>query len=326
MKSVVRGMSFCAVLSIAVAMFGPAHAQSYPERPIRLIVPFPPGGSTDVVARILAQDLSTTLKQNVIVENKAGAAGTIGIQVVAQAKPDGYTFGVSGVGPVALIPLIDKKLAYDPVKDLDVVAIISTIDLMFAAKPDGMKSLKEILEFAKNNPEKIAYGSAGAAGPIHVQFEYLAKLSGANMLDVQYPGDAPQLFALISGQIDVGLLSLSSATSAARDGKIIPLAVGSPNRVSSFPDLPTVVEATGLKDYSAYVWTALVAPKGTPKEALEKVNAALNAALNKPEIKERLDQIGMQPLGGDVKAASEFIDKEIARYKTMVAVTGVKRE
>ncbi|TXL81681.1 tripartite tricarboxylate transporter substrate binding protein [Vineibacter terrae] len=326
MKSMVRGMRFCAILSIVLAMLGPAHAQSYPERPIRLVVPFPPGGSTDVVARILAQDLSTTLKQNVIVENKAGAAGTIGIQVVAQAKPDGYTFGVSGVGPVALIPLIDKKLAYDPVKDLDVVAIISTIDLMFAAKPGGKKSLKEILEFAKNNPEKVAYGSAGAAGPIHVQFEYLAKLSGASMLDVQYPGDAPQLFALMSGQIDVGLLSLSSATGAARDGKIIPLAVGSPSRVSSFPDLPTVVEATGLKDYSAYVWTALVAPKGTPKEALDKVNAALNAALNKPEIKERLDQIGMQPLGGDVKAANEFIDKEIARYKTMVAVTGVKRE
>ena len=127
MKSVVRGMSFCAVLSIAVAMFGPAHAQSYPERPIRLIVPFPPGGSTDVVARILAQDLSTTLKQNVIVENKAGAAGTIGIQVVAQAKPDGYTFGVSGVGPVALIPLIDKKLAYDPVKDLSPIVEGGTV-------------------------------------------------------------------------------------------------------------------------------------------------------------------------------------------------------
>jgi tripartite-type tricarboxylate transporter receptor subunit TctC len=227
-----------------------ASAQTYPDHPVRIIVPFVPGGSTDVTARIIAEGLSTTFKQQFVVENKPGAAGTLGVDAVAKSKPDGYTLGLSGVGPTAIIPIVDPKLSYNPSRDLDTIVGLSAIDVVLVARPDfGPKTLRETLDYAKANSEKVVYGSTGVTGPIHLQLENLAHLAKVKMLHVPYAGDAQVVTALLSGQIDIAYLTLAGGLGFVTAGKLHSLAAGGPKRSQSLPNLPTVEEQTGFKGY-----------------------------------------------------------------------------
>ncbi len=311
----------------AASPAAPAWSQSYPDRVVKIIVPFVPGGSTDVTARILAEGLTSILGQQFIVENRPGAAGTTGIDVVAKSRPDGYTLGLSGVGPTAIIPMIDPKLPYSPARDLDVVAGLSAIDLILVTRPDfELGSLKDILDHARKNPEQITYASTGVTGPVHLQTENLAHLAGAKMLHVPYAGDAQVATALLSKQVDIGYLTVAGGLAFVQASKLKALAAGGPKRIQSLPDLPTVEELTGFKGYDAYTWNVLVAAKGTPQPVLDKLNQAVNEVLNKPDVKERMNRLGLLTIGGDVKTAQDFVTNEIAKYKTVIAVTGVKRE
>lgn len=304
-----------------------ANAQTYPDHPVRIIVPFVPGGSTDVTGRIIAEGLSATFKQQFLVDNKPGAAGALGIDAVAKSRADGYTMGLSGVGPTAIIPMIDPNLPYNPSRDLDTVAALSAIDLVLVARPGfGPKTLQETLEYARANPGKVVYGSTGVAGPVHLQLENLAYLAKAKMLHVPYAGDAQVVTALLSGQIDIAYLTLAGGLGFVTAGKVHALAAGGPKRSQSLPDLATVAEQTGFTGYDAYTWNVLVVPKGTPPDILDRLNRAINELLARPEVKDKMDRLGLLTIGGDVSTASRFVANEIEKYKNIITATGVKRE
>lgn len=304
-------------------------AQSYPDKPIRLIVPFTPGGSTDATARIVGEAMSEVLGQPVVIENRPGAAATLGIDLVAKSKPDGYTLGVSGVGATAIIPIIDPKLSYQPARDLDVIAGLNSVYGVLVARPDfKSNNIVEVLEYAKANPGKVTFSTAGIAGPSHLNISYLQKLSGTEMLHVPFSGDVPAITAVLTGDVDFASVATASATPFLTDGKLKALAANGPgtSRMKLKPDLLSVPEQTGYKDYDPHTWSVLVSAKGTPPEIIEKLNKAANEALSKPAVIDRLEKLGLKPLTGDVKWVQEFVKKEIADKKRVIELIGLKRE
>lgn len=315
------------VLLALCSLGAPAFAQNYPERPVRIVVPFSPGGSTDVTARVLAEGLTKRLKQQFIVENKPGAAGTTGIDLIAKSKPDGYSIGLSGVGPTAIIPMIDPSLPYSPDRDLDTIAVLTAIDLVLVTRPNfEAKTLKEVIAYAKANPGKVSYGSTGVAGPIHFALEYLARLADVKMLHVPYNGDSQMVNALLSGEIDIGYLTYAGGQAFVSSGRVHAIAAGGPKRIKSLPNLETVSEIMGWPDYSAYTWNTLVARKGTPPDVLQKLNIAVNEVLQEPQTQERFTNLGLIILGGSVDDARTFVAREVEKYKKIEAITGIKRE
>jgi tripartite-type tricarboxylate transporter receptor subunit TctC len=305
----------------------PLAAQTWPDRSVRMIVPFPAGGATDVTARILAEELTAMFKQTFIVENRPGAAGAIGIDQVAKSKPDGYTLGVSGVGPTAIFAILDPKLSYNPQRDLDMIAGLSAVDLIFAARPGfPANNMKEFIAYAQANPGKVTYSTAGVAGPAQLQAESMALTANMKMLHVPFAGDTPAITAVLSGDVDVAFVAVASSVSFVTAGKLKALGVGGPTRVKSLPDTPTVVEQTGYKDFTGYTWNVLVAAKGTPGEIVGKLNKALNEISAKPEVIEKLANVGLRTLTGDVKTIQDFVAGEAAKNKRVIELTGIKRE
>jgi tripartite-type tricarboxylate transporter receptor subunit TctC len=326
MKIVVSGL-FSALVLLTYTTATPVAAQTYPDKSVRMIVPFPPGGATDVTARILADELTVRFKQTFIVENRAGAAGTIGIDQVAKSKPDGYTLGVSGVGPTAIFPILDPKLSYSPARDLDVIAGLSAVDLIFIARNNfPANDMKGLLDYARANPGKVTFSTAGVAGPAQLQAENLALSVGIKMLHIPFPGDTPAIAAVLSGDVDIGFVGVASSVSFVTSGKLKGLGVGSPTRLKALPDIGTVIEQTGVKDFTGYTWNVLVVPKGTPTNIAQALNNAVNEISAKPEIIEKLANVGLRTMPGDEKVIAEFVAGESARYKRIIEVTGVKRE
>ncbi len=321
--------AFC--LLACIFFVAPTHlaAQSYPTKPIRLIVPFTPGGSTDATARIVGEAMSTILGQPLVIENRPGAAATLGIDLVAKSKPDGYTLGVSGVGATAIIPIIDPKLPYHPSRDLDVIAGLNSVYGVIVAKPDfKQNNMVELFEFARANPEKVTYATSGVAGPAHLNLEYLQQLSGTKLLHVPFSGDVPAITAVLTGDVSIASVATASATPFLIDGKLKALAANGPgtSRMKLKPDLLSVPEQTGFKLYNPHTWSVLVSARGTPPEIISILNKAVNEALAKPEVIERLENLGLKPLYGDVKAAQELVQTEIAEKKRVIDLIGLKRE
>ncbi len=316
-----------ASLTMLPGIWAPAAAEGYPEKPIRLLIPYTPGGSTDLTGRIYAEALQAILGQNIIVENKPGAAGTIGIDAVAKSKPDGYTLGVSGVGPTAIVPTIDSKVPYQPARDLDIISGLSIVDVAFVTLPNSKyNSMKELLDDARANPDKISYGTAGVATPVHLDGENLGHLAKVKMIHVPFQGDVPAITAVLSGDVVVGGVAAASATPFIASGKLKVIAAGGPDRLKLKPDVATVAEQTGFKDYTAFTWNMLVAARGTPPEIIEKLNKAVNEAAAKPEVKEKLENLGLKVMPGDKKWAQEFVLNQIARNKAIIDTIGLKRE
>lgn len=314
-------------LLVAESPIAPAVAQGYPDKSVRLIVPFPAGGATDVTARILADELTSKFKQTFIVENRAGAAGAIGIDQVAKSKPDGYTLGVSGVGPTAIFAILDPKLSYNPARDLDMIAGLSAVDLFIIARLGFPASnMKGLIEYARANPGKVTYSTAGVAGPAQLQMESLALFANIKMLHVPFAGDTPAITAVLSGDVDIGIVAVASGGNFVTGGKLKAFGVGGPIRLKALPDVPTVIEETGFKEFTGYTWNVLVAAKGTPPDVIEKLNGALNEISAKPEVIEKLANVGLRTLPGDVKTIAGFVAGEAANYKRVIELTGVKRE
>ncbi len=304
-----------------------ATAQGYPDKPVRVIVPFTPGGSTDHTGRIIAEAMAASLKQPFVIENRPGAAATIGIDMVAKSKPDGYTLGVSGVGATAIVPLLDPKLSYNPARDLDIIAGLSGVELVFIARPDlKQNSLAEVLAFARDNPDKISYATAGVTGPAHLSMEDLSQLAKVKMLHVPFGGDVPAITAVLTGDVSIGLVAIASATPFLTGGKLKGVAAGGPKRLKLLPDLPTVAEQTEFKSYSTYAWNVLVTAKGTPPDVIEKLNKAVNEAVARDDVREKLENLGLKIMPGDAKWAQDFVATEIAKNKRIIETTGLKRE
>lgn len=312
-----------------ISMPGPLAAQAYPSKPVHFIVPVAAGGSTDTTARIVAEGMSTILGQPFVIENRPGAATTIGIDLVAKSKPDGYTVGISGVAAIAIIPNIDPKLSYKPDRDLDVIAGLANVDGIIVAKPDLKQSnMAEVIEALRAKPNSISYSTSGIAGPSHLNMELLQQLSGTKMIHIPFSGDVPAIAAVLSGDVSIAVVSTTAAMPFVSDGRLKALAANGPGaaRMKVMPDLSSVTEQTGFKEYSPQTWSVLVAAKGTPPDVKERLNNAVNEVLTKPDVIERFAKLGLRPLYGDAAKTQEFVRVDTAEKKRVIELIGLKRE
>lgn len=311
------------VCGLAVLSAGAAVAQDYPSKPVTLVVGFPPGGSTDVVARILAEHMTDTLGQPVLVENRPGAGGTVGIGHVASSDPDGYTLGVSGVGASILIAALGRETGYDIDNDLDIIGVMGTLGLVIAGR-NGLEAqtLPELMQFAKDNPEGLTYGSSGVGTPGHLAMEYLKSVAGVEMLHIPYKGNTPLMNDLMGGHVDVAMLTTPGAAEQVRAEAIQPFAVSSPDRSPLMPDVPTVIEG-GFEGYTATLWNLLVTPKGTPADVQAKLSQALNAAMQDADVLEAYASKGLAPTLTSPAEASQFLVDVREKWKGVIMAAGV---
>lgn len=321
-----RVLAAAVIGGFALASAGAASAQGYPERAVKLVVGFPPGGSTDVVARILAEHMTKTLGQPVVVENRPGAGGTVGIGSVAKSKPDGYTLGVSGVGASILIAAMGRDTGYDFDKELDIVGVMGTLGLVIVGR-NGLepKTLPELVKYAKGHPGDLSYGSSGIGTPGHLAMEYLKSLSGADMLHIPYKGNTPLMNDVLGGHVDIAMLTTPGAAEQVRAGGIQPFAVSSPERSKLMPEVPTVIEG-GFKGYTATLWNLLVTPKGTPADVQAKLSAALNAAMQDGEVLKSYAKQGLSPTNTTPETATRFLTDERAKWKGVIADADIKKK
>jgi tripartite-type tricarboxylate transporter receptor subunit TctC len=306
-----------------------AGAQAYPSRPLRLIVPFPPGGSTDILGRALGQKLAEGLAQPVVIDNRPGAGGSIGSEAAAKAAPDGYTLMMGQLGPLAVSPGIYKNLPYDPVKSfapVSLMAIVPSVLVVNTAQP--FASAAELIAYAKKNPGKLTYGSAGTGSTSHLTTEYFKLATGTDILHVPYKGVGPMLTDLIGGQLTMGINGAPAVMPHVTSGRLRALAVTSLTRVPSLPNIPTLDEAagagSGLKGFEANGWYGIVAPAGTSREIVARLNAEIRRAIDTPELRARLDAEGAIPAADSPEAFAAFIASEIARWGSVLKRAGIE--
>jgi tripartite-type tricarboxylate transporter receptor subunit TctC len=307
-----------ALVFVALALPIGADARDWPARePIRFIVVFPPGGASDVTARLIGARLGEALKQSVIVENRPGAGGVIGAEVVARSAPDGYTMLMANLGPNALAPVVFKKLPYDPIKDFQSVTLTSLVPQVVVVNPDmPVKSISELIAYAKANPGKVRFGSAGHGASNHLSGELLNSMGGIKMHHVPYKGDAPSLAALMGGEIHVALPTLIAGLPHVRAGKLRAIAVTSRTRWDGMPDLPAVAET--LPGFEAVSWGGVMVPAGTPKEIVARLNSEINKILKMPDIAEKLRGLGAIVVGSTPEEFDKYVQDEIARWGKVV--------
>jgi tripartite-type tricarboxylate transporter receptor subunit TctC len=314
------------VLAAAVcALAAPAiRAQAWPAKPIRLVVPYPPGGGTDIVARLLAQKLSTSLGQQVLVDNKPGASTIIGTDLVAKAAPDGYTVGLI-TDSHAINPTFFPKLPYDSVKDFAPISQLVFVPLMMVAHPSlNVKTLRDFIALAKSQPGRINYASIGNGTPHHLSMEWLRSLAGIDITHVPYKGVAPALTDLVGGQVQVMFTGTSSAAPYVKDGRLVPLAVSTGKRQAAFPDVPAAREL--LPDFDFVTWYGVVAPAGTPRDAIRLLSREIGAALALPDVKDRLSGMGVEGAASTPEQFASFVNAQASHLQKLVRLTGVKPE
>jgi len=288
-----------------------AHAAEYPVRPIKLIVPYAAGGPTDVLGRMVGDYLSRDLKQTVVVENKAGAQGAIGAEVAARAEPDGYTLFFTAASIIVLNPQLYKKLPYNPVKDFRMLAIITDLPVLMEVHPSvPAKTVAEFVAYAKQNPGKLNFGSAGTGGTTHLAGEMFRQMAGIDMVHVAYKGAGPALTDLLSGNIQLMFDTLGTALPPVKAGLLRPLAVSSAQRIADLPDVPTMAEA-GYPQYAVSVWYGVAAQSKLPDEITQKLKASLDRALSDDTFRASLDKSGFAPLRPKSLAdIDKFIDAD----------------
>ena len=315
-----------AAVFCSIVLPGAALAQAWPAKPIRLMVPFPPGGSTDIVARIVAQKLSERLGQSIVIENRGGAGGTLGTAVVAKAAPDGYTLGVASTSTHVVAPGVYAKLDYDPVKDFAPVGLMAVSPYLLVVNPSvPAKTLKELIALAKKQPGKLNYASAGIGSTTHLAMEMLKYASATYMLHIPYNGNGPAGTALIGGQVEVLFGSLPALLPHAKSGRARALAVGTPKRSPSLPDVPTVAES-GYPGFDASLWLAIMAPAGTPQPIIERLNRELVAIIAAADTREAFDKAGAEPLTGTPADLAAMIRDGVPKYAQIIKTAGVKAE
>ena len=304
----------------------PASAQDYPNRPITLIVPYAAGGGNDAMARVAADKMSKTLGQQIVIENRGGAGGTIATRQIAKADPDGYTLGIGGTGTLAIGPTLYGNVGYDPRKDFAAVGLIGTSALVVLVHPSlPVKSIPELIAYVKTNPGKLNYASAGSGSGIHLGTEYFLSIAGIRITHIPYKGSGPALTDLVGGHVSIYFSSLPPAIGLVKDGKVRALAVTGAKRSAIFPDLPTVAEA-GLTGYDAVLHYGIVAPAGTPRAIIDKLNAALRAAVMSDDVKIKMAADGTEPLLSTPDEYAADIDREESKWSAIVRKSGAKAE
>lgn len=306
----------------AALVAAPALAQTFPQRPITMVVPFAAGGSTDVVARIIAQKMSEGLGQQVIVENVAGAGGNVGAARVAKGDPDGYQILMGTVATHALNPLMLKRKPYDPAADFAPISLLAVVPNVLIINPSlPAKTVPELVALLKANPGKYNYASSGIGTPLHLSGELFKSLAKVEMQHIPYRGSGPALNDVVAGVVPIQFDNLPSASPFIQAGTLKALGVTTKERTSAFPDVPTIAEA--LPGYETYTWNALFAPKGTPKEIVDRLNAEAVKAVKDPGVGERMKAFSAAVVGSTPEALAEHVKAEIAKWTPVVKEAGV---
>lgn len=315
----------CVLLAVAMAStIELALAQSYPTKPIRFIVTQGPGGASDIYARLIAQKLSESLGQQVLVDNRPGAEGIIGMEATAKAAPDGYTIVLSASSVLAMNPSLYKKLPYDSVRDFDPISLLGSVFYALVVHPSvPANSLKDFVTLAKAKPNQLNYGSGGTVA--HIGTELFNLETGIRLTYVPYKSNPPALTDLLAGQLDMMLLPLGGAVRHVQSGKLKALAVTSPKRFPQLPDTPTMAEA-GVPDLAFSAWVAIHAPAGVPKEIQQKLNAEMTKILSMPDVIERFRSMGFEPQSSSPEQLAAFTKSEIAKYAKVIKNAGISQE
>lgn len=321
--------NFSRVVFVAAVCVFPASSfaqQDYPNRPIRMIVPYPPGGPTDIMGRLTSEVLSKRLSQNVVVDNRGGAATAIGAEMAARSPADGYTLLVSSETTFAVTPGLKEKLPYHPERDFAPISLLTTQPYVLAVSPSlPVNSVSQLVAHAKANPGKLSYGSAGTGGANHLAGEMFKHVAGIDILHVPYKGNGPAIIDLIGGQIALMLGSISSLYPHAAAKKLRLLAVASGKRSAAVPEIPTFAES-GMPGYQVSGWNCIVAPRGTPQQIIKRLNAEIVAGFNQPDVLERLRKQSIDPATGTPEQLAAHIKSEFARYSKLIKAVGLKVE
>ena len=303
-----------------------ASAQGYPSRPLKLVVPFPPGGSTDIFARPVAQKLSEALKQQVVVENRGGAGGTIGADAVAKAAPDGYTLLMGHIGTLAVAPSLYPRLPYDPATSFAPVSLVATVANVMVVNPAlPVKTVAEFIDYAARNPGKLSYGSGGNGSAAHIAVELFKLRTGARIEHIPYRGTAPSVTDLIAGQVAMTMTGVPPVIEFIRNGRLRALGVSSRQRLDALPGVPTIDEA-GVKDFEATQWYGIVVPAGTPPAIVARLNAELRTILAAPEMRERLAAQGAIAEPSTPEQFAARIATERVRWREVVEAAKIQPE
>jgi tripartite-type tricarboxylate transporter receptor subunit TctC len=303
-----------------------AKAQSFPNKPITLVIPFAPGGSTSIVGRVIADKMSQLLGQSIIVDNRAGAGGTFGTKLVARSDPDGYTILLGYTGALAIGPSLYKNVGYDPRRDFAPIGLIGNAPNSLVVHPSfPVTTLAELIAFAKEHPGKVNFGSAGAGTVSHITGEYFARAAGITLQHIPYKGTGPALTDLLGGHIPMAFAPIPAAHANVSAGLLRALAVTSSTRSSLLPEVPTMSEA-GVPGFDASLYYGLVAPAGTPRPVIERLNKELQAALASDEVKKQLGLDGTEITPGTPEDYADFIDKDEKKWAELVKASGVEQE
>ena len=315
-----------ALLGASLTLVGAAIAQSYPSKPIRLVVPFTPGGVTDTSGRLIAEQLSKRLGQQVVVDNKPGASGNIGTQQVAAAEGDGYTLLLGFDGTLVINPHVFPKTGFDTLKDFAPIGKIGDAVLILVANPSfPAKNLKDLIALSKTQAGGLSYGTSGTGGTPHIAGELLRQRTGANLVHVPYKGGGQALTDVLGGNIPLVYTAIASAIPHVKSGKLLPIAVSSSKRASSMPDVATFID-NGVTDFEASSWVGLLAPAKTPRAIIARLNTELTAVLNDPEVKERLNGMGITASPGTAESFGAELSRDLAKYGPVVKAAGIKAE
>ena len=328
-----KALSRFVVLMLASVPAAPTHAQAtstgsgqaYPSKPVRIVVPFPPGGVSDVFARILGQKLTASLGQPFLVDNRGGAGGNIGTDMVAKSPPNGYTLLITS-SALAINPGLYPKLPYDLKRDFAPITLIATVPNILCIHPSlPVKSVRELIALAKARPGQLNFASSSSGSSNHLSGELLNATAGVKITHVPYKGGGPMLTALLSGEVTIGFLTPVNALSPIKAGRFRALAVTSLKRLQVLPDVPTMIES-GVKDFESIQWFAALAPAGTPRDIVTRLNAELAKALNAPDMRERAAAEGAELAGSSPDALAAFLDTEVAKWARVIRISGAKAE
>jgi len=325
MKTVHRALARMAFAAGILAVAFAAQAQDYPTKPITIVVPFPPGASTDTAARALLPKMTEVLGQPVVVDNRPGSGGNVGTGFVARARPDGYTLLLTVNPPISMNKHMFKELPYDPEKDLTPVSLVATTVMALAVHPSlPVKTVQELIDYAKAHPGELKFGSAGIGSAHHINGEVINREAGIDMVHVPYPGGGPAIADLVGGHIMVSFGTLPAVLPHAQSNALRIIAVAEDERYEGLPDVPTIAET--IPGVGVQTWIGVMAPGGTPRPIVDKLNAAVNEALKDPAVIDLYKKSGVQVRGTTVEELAEVIHKDLAEYEVLFPQLGIEKQ
>ena len=314
------------VACLLAALAGTAAAQDYPNKPIRLVVPFATGGVTDTTARVMADKLSQRLGQNVIVENRAGGSGNPGTQYVAQSPPDGYTLLLAFDGTMVINPFVFTKIPFDTIKDFVPVTKLGDAALVLVAHPGlGVKNFADLMAYSKANPGKLSFGHSGTGGTTHVAGELLKQRTGLDMTHIPYKSGGQAVIDAIGGQVPLAYSAVAGAHAHVKTGKLVGVGVSTPRRVGSLPEVATFIEQ-GVAGFDVSSWVGIMTPAKTPKAVIDKLNSTIAGVLKEADVRERFATLGVEPVGNSSEQFGEQIKVDLARWQKVVEAAKIKQD